>query len=62
MHFFDNSLIIKSILHEIEGKFLGFKHMWNDKISLYILFKEMEKLGWRNHTKVRSKPYVKTQL
>ncbi len=21
----------------------------------------MEKLGWRNHTKVRNKPYVKTQ-
>jgi hypothetical protein len=41
--FVDNSLIIKNVLHSIGGKFLGFKHMWNNTISFYI-FKDIGKI------------------
>jgi len=59
--FVDNSCIIKNILYSIGGNFLGLDIC--DLIQSYSIFfsKRLGKLGCSYHTKVRSKPYVKTQ-
>ncbi len=59
--FVDNSCIIKNILYSIGGNFLGLDIC--ETIQSYSIFssKILGKLSWSYHTKVRSKPYVKTQ-
>jgi hypothetical protein len=51
--FFDNSLIIRSVLHEIKGKFLMFRHMWNKTISFYIFFKDIWKIRSKRSHKAK---------
>jgi hypothetical protein len=43
------------------GNFYGLNICETIQFHFISSSKRLEKLGWRDHTKVKSKPYVKTQ-